>query len=116
MKTHAMKGYEIFKNAKKPILKMAAIIAKEHHEYWNAKGYPNGLAKEQIHIAGRIVILADVLDALTNKRVYKDSWSFEESVAYIKKQSGEMFEPKIVELFLANIDKFKEIYETFREF
>jgi putative two-component system response regulator len=99
MKTHAMKGYEIFKNAKKPILKMAAIIAKEHHEYWNAKGYPNGLAKEQIHIAGRIVILADVLDALTNKRVYKDSWSFEESVAYIKKQSGEMFEPKIVELF-----------------
>jgi putative two-component system response regulator len=116
MKSHALRGYEIFKNAKKPILKMAAIIAREHHEYWNAKGYPYGLAQEQIHIAGRIVIIADVLDALTNKRVYKDAWSFEKSVAFIQEQSGEMFEPKIVELFLANIDKFKEIYESLKEF
>jgi putative two-component system response regulator len=116
MKTHSMRGYEIFKNAKKPILKMAAIIAKEHHEYWNGKGYPDGLAQEQIHIAGRIVILADVLDALTSKRVYKDSWDFKESVDFIKEQSGEMFEPKIVELFSANIDKFQKIHETHKEF
>jgi putative two-component system response regulator len=62
------------------------------------------------------VIVADVLDALTNKRVYKDAWSFEKSVAFIQEQSGKMFEPKIVELFLANIDKFKEIYESLKEF
>jgi response regulator RpfG family c-di-GMP phosphodiesterase len=115
MKTHALRGYEIFKNSKKPILKMAATIAKEHHEYWDGNGYPEGLKEKNISIAGRIVILADVLDALTNKRVYKKAWSFEESVEFIKNQSGKMFEPKIVELFLKNLKEFKNIYEGYKE-
>jgi len=115
MKTHTTKGYDIFKDSKKPVLKMAATIAQEHHEYWNGKGYPRGLKGENISIAGRIVILADVLDALTNKRVYKDAWSFEESVKFIEEEKGKVFEPKIVELFLKHIEEFKHIYESLKE-
>jgi len=115
MKTHAYKGYEIFKGSTRPVLKMAATIAKEHHEHWDGKGYPKGLAGENIHIAGRIVILADVFDALTNKRVYKDAWSIEESVSFIKEQRGKMFEPKIVDIFIEHLDKFKTIYETLKD-
>jgi len=115
MKTHAYKGYEIFKGSTRPILKMAATIAKEHHEYWNGKGYPEGLAGEDIHIAGRIVILSDVFDALTNERVYKKAWSIEESANFIVEQKGKMFEPKIVDLFIDNLQKFREIYETLRD-
>jgi response regulator RpfG family c-di-GMP phosphodiesterase len=115
MKTHAIRGYEIFKNSKQPILKMAAVIAREHHEHWDGNGYPKGLKEKNISIAGRIVILADVLDALTNERIYKKAWSFEKSVEFIKNQSGKMFEPKIVELFLANLEKFKSIYEGYKE-
>ncbi len=115
MKSHAIKGYEIFKNTTTPILKMAATIAKEHHEYWNGKGYPYGLQGEEIHIAGRIVIVADVLDALTNKRVYKEAWSFERSVEFIKEQRGEMFEPRLVDLFVENLDAFEAVYEEFKD-
>jgi putative two-component system response regulator len=115
MKTHSTRGYEIFKNSKKPILKMAATIAKEHHEHWDGSGYPKGLKHENISIAGRIVIVADVLDALTNKRVYKEAWSFEKSVEFIAKESGIMFEPKLVTLFLENIEQFKNIYEGLKE-
>ena len=115
MKTHAIKGYEIFKNSTRPILKMAAIIAKEHHERWDGKGYPYGLKEKEIHIAGRIVILADIFDALTHKRVYKGAWSFEDTKEYIKQNSSKIFEPKIVDLFLENFEKFKEIYNQFQD-
>jgi putative two-component system response regulator len=115
MQSHALKGYEIFKDSTRPILKMAAIIAKEHHEQWSGNGYPDGLCGEDIHIAGRIVMLTDVLDALTSNRVYKKAWSFEKTVAFIEEQKGFMFEPKLVELFLQNIDDFKKIYQEFQD-
>ena len=115
MKTHTTKGYEIFSKGSTPLLKMSAIIAKEHHERWDGNGYPEGLKGEEIHIAGRIVALADVFDALTNKRVYKDAWSFEEAKNYILENKGKMFEPKLVEIFENNIEKFKEIYEKLKD-
>ena len=115
MKSHAIKGYEIFKNSTRPILKMAATIAKEHHEYWNGKGYPDGLVGEEISIAGRIVILADVFDALTSERVYKKAWSIEDAVAFIEEQSGEMFEPKIVDIFLQNKEQFITIHDMLKD-
>jgi len=115
MKTHSMKGYEIFKNSKKPILKMAATIAKEHHEQWDGNGYPEGLKGDEISIAGRIVILADILDALTSKRVYKRAWSFEEAKSFIQEQRGKIFEPKIVDIFTQNIEEFKKIYMEFKD-
>jgi len=115
MQTHTLKGYDIFKDSKKPILQMAAKIAKEHHERWDGTGYPYGLKNYEISIEGRIVILADILDALTNKRVYKDAWSFDDAVKFIKNEKEKIFEPKIVDLFIQNIDNFKKIYNSLKE-
>ncbi len=106
MKTHTTKGYEIFKSSTRELLKMVAIIANEHHEKWDGTGYPQGLKGKDIHIAGRIVILADVFDALTSERCYKKAWTIEKAVEFLKEQSGIMFEPKIMTLFLDNLDKF----------
>ena len=115
MKTHAIKGYEIFRDSTRPILKMAAIIAKVHHEMWDGKGYPEGLKGEDIHIAGRIVILADIFDALTHKRVYKQAWSYEDALSYIEENSGTIFEPKIVQLFVENFNQFKIIHQSLQD-
>jgi response regulator RpfG family c-di-GMP phosphodiesterase len=94
---------------------MAAIIAKEHHEQWSGQGYPDGLKGQKISIAGRIVMLADVFDALTNERVYKKAWSIEKAMDFIEEQKGKMFEPKLVDLFLKNIDAFKQIYHELKD-
>jgi putative two-component system response regulator len=115
MKGHAMKGYEIFKDSHKPIFKMAATISKEHHERWDGSGYPNGLRGEEIDIAGRIVILADIFDALTHKRVYKDAWSYEKALTFIQQNSGSIFEPKIVDLFSKNFEAFKKIHMQLKD-
>jgi len=115
MQTHAIKGYEIFQNSHRPILQMAGIIAKEHHEKWDGTGYPYGLKGFEIHIAGRIVILADVFDALTHKRVYKDAWSYEEAYAFMLEQSGTMFEPKLVELFREHFEEFVAIHKDLKD-
>ena len=115
MKTHAIEGYKIFSESTRPILKMAAIIAKEHHERWDGKGYPHGLKGDEINIAGRIVILADIFDALTHKRVYKEAWSYEDALEYIKQNSGKIFEPKLVELFVTHFRQFKTIHQSLKD-
>ncbi len=109
MKTHASVAYNLLKNFDRKILKSAAIIAHEHHERWDGSGYPRGLAGEDIHIYGRIVAIADVFDALTHKRVYKEAWSIEEAVEYIKNHSGSKFDPYLVEIFLEHLDEFIKI-------
>ncbi len=109
MKTHTSKAHEYLQVANRKIMKAADIIAYEHHEKWNGTGYPRGLKGEEIHVFGRIVALADVFDALTHKRVYKDAWSTEKAVAYIIDHSGTQFDPYLVELFEANIDEFLSI-------
>lgn len=115
MKTHAMRGYEIFKNSTRPILQMVALIAKEHHENWDGSGYPQGLAGENISMAGRIVHLADVFDALGNKRCYKKAWSTEEVFDFIQEKEGSMFDPQLVQLLLQNRQHFLDISEQYRD-
>ncbi len=109
MKTHTTKAHEYLKIPNRKIMKAADIIAYQHHEKWDGTGYPNGLKGEEIHIYGRIVALADVFDALTHKRVYKDAWSVNEAAKYIKENSGTQFDPYLVELFEANLDEFISI-------
>lgn len=113
MKKHAEIGFEILKNSKRPMLEAAAIIAHEHHERWDGKGYPQNLSGEQIHIYGRITALADVFDALGCARIYKKSWPMEEVIDYIKLESGKQFDPHLVDLFIENLDKFIAISEEF---
>ena len=109
MKTHTTIAHTYLKHPNRKIMKAADIIAYEHHEKYNGEGYPRGLKGEEIHIFGRIVAIADVFDALTHKRIYKDAWSIDEAVTYIKERSGKQFDPELVELFCTNIDEFISI-------
>jgi len=104
MKTHSPIGYEMLKNSKRSILKLGALIALQHHERYDGTGYPNGLVGEEIHIYGRIVALADVFDALSSVRVYKKTWPLEEILSYIRQERGVHFDPRLVDIFMENLD------------
>jgi response regulator RpfG family c-di-GMP phosphodiesterase len=109
MKSHTTIGYEILKRSNKKILKMARVIAHEHHERWDGSGYPKALKGEAIHIYARIVALADVMDALANIRCYKDGWTMDRILETIKEGRGTHFDPKIVDIFLDNLDLFEKL-------
>lgn len=113
MKDHARVGYDILKDSKKPMLKAAAQISLTHHEKWNGGGYPQGLAGEAIPIAGRITAIADVFDALGSKRAYKEAWDKTAIKALIEAESGEHFDPQLVNLLLTHFDTFWEIRERY---
>jgi len=115
MKQHTIYGWEIFKKSKHKLLKTAAAVAYEHHERWDGEGYPRALRGEEIHIFGRITAVCDVFDALCSKRVYKDEWTLESALEFMKSQSGKAFEPKLIELFLENIDEIVAIKKKFNK-
>jgi putative two-component system response regulator len=120
MKTHAMIGAQTldaslrrFPSAK--FLRMARDIAASHHERWDGNGYPSGLAADQIPLCGRIVAVADVYDALTSKRVYKNAFAHEVAKGLIVKESATQFDPAIVGAFLAAERAFMGVREQFQE-
>jgi putative two-component system response regulator len=80
---------------------MAEQIALTHHEKWDGSGYPSALAGDAIPIAGRIVAVADVFDALTHSRPYKPAWSVADAITEIECQSARHFDPKVLEAFLS---------------
>ncbi|RYF46810.1 MAG: response regulator [Cytophagaceae bacterium] len=100
MKTHTTIGYRILARHHTKMLQLAASIALTHHERWDGTGYPQSLSAENIAIEGRLVAVADVFDALTHARPYKEAWSLEQAVTEIRHQSGLQFDPRIVEAFL----------------
>ena len=109
MKQHTTSVHKILSVSNRQIMKVANIIAHQHHEKWDGSGYPQGLIGEEISIFGRIVALADTFDALTHKRSYKDAWSIEEVTAYVMENSGKHFDPYLVEIFKENVDEFISI-------
>lgn len=111
MKSHAFIGEEMLKYSKRRLLRFAASIAGSHHERWDGRGYPRGLKGEEIPLAARICAVADVLDALSSIRCYKEPWSEERIREEFKNQSGFQFQPELVELLIANWD---EIYGSYR--
>lgn len=115
MKTHTEIGFNILKNSNEPIIKAAAIVAYTHHEKWDGSGYPNGIQGNDIHIFGRITAVADVFDALGSDRCYKKAWELERILELFKKERGKHFDPKLVDLFFDNLDKFLEIRDKYRD-
>lgn len=104
MKRHPKIGAEIIGDNPTPLLQMARSIALTHHERWNGSGYPRQLKKEKIPIEGRIVAVADVFDALTSKRPYKEAWPVERAVEYMQNEAGTLFDPPLVSRFFGMLD------------
>lgn len=100
MKTHSSIGYGILKQSKAPVFQLAAEIALNHHEKWDGSGYPNGLFEEEIPESARIVAIADVYDALSMKRPYKDAWPQEKIMDFLKQNSGSHFDSRLIEAFM----------------
>jgi len=115
MKTHTVIGYDILSNSNKPILKIASKIAHEHHEKYDGTGYPRGISGDEIGVYSKIVALADVFDALGTERVYKKKWEWNKIIDYIKEQSGKQFDPRIVDIFLTNLDEIREIQNSLKD-
>ena len=109
IKAHTRIGYQILNASSIPTIGMAAEIALSHHEKWNGKGYPEGLKGEEIPWHARVTAIADVYDALANKRYYKDAWTDESVFSYLKEERGESFDPALIDLVLANKDALREV-------
>ena len=101
LRTHADIGAQILQSDCSPVLKMASRIALTHHEWWDGTGYPLGLAGEDIPLEGRITAVADVFDALSTKRPYKDAFPYDKCVDIMTSESGTHFEPRLIDAFLA---------------
>ncbi|MFA5939631.1 MAG: HD domain-containing phosphohydrolase [Sinimarinibacterium sp.] len=110
MKQHAQIGVDLFGSQTLPVLKAAAIIAGQHHERWDGMGYPNRLRGEQIHMFGRITALVDVFDALGSHRCYKHAWPMEQVLDLVRAERGRHFDPRLVDVFFANLSGFIEIH------
>jgi len=113
IKKHTTIGYNILKGSSRKLIKTAAIIAHEHHEYWDGLGYPQGLKGFDIHIYGRITLISDVFDALSIPRVYKEAWSKDRIFDYLTMQKGTQFDPELCKLFL---DSFEEFYSIRQQY
>lgn len=104
IKTHAELGAKILENPSSEIMHNARIIARSHHERWDGKGYPDNLSGESIPIYGRIVTIADVIDALLSKRPYKEAYTFERTIRIIASERGGHFDPELTDVVLENQD------------
>lgn len=115
MKTHTEIGYNLLKNSKRRILKTAAVVAEQHHEKWNGKGYPRGLKGEEIHIHGRITAIADVFDALASDRVYKKAWELDRILNLFKEERGQHFDPAVVDTFFEHLPAILKVRDEYAD-
>jgi putative two-component system response regulator len=118
MRRHTVYGREALGGAAhrlgaSPLLALAQEVAYSHHEMWNGEGYPQGLSGEEIPLAGRIVAVADVYDALISPRSYKSSYSHDQACAIVHEGRGSHFDPRVVDTFLAQAPAFAAIAQRF---
>jgi two-component system response regulator RpfG len=109
IKMHPMIGHQILKGSTSRYIEMGAVIALAHHERYDGSGYPFGLSGKEIPLEARIVTVADVFDALTSVRPYKEAWSFEKAISYLREYSGKLFDPECVEAFLRQVEEIRRI-------
>jgi two-component system response regulator RpfG len=107
MRRHPHVGYQILEDSPSKYLQKGGEIALSHHEHFDGSGYPNGLVGDEIPLAARIVAIADVFDALTSVRPYKEAWSFDKAFKYICEESGKHFDPELVNAMV----KIRAIFE-----
>lgn len=115
IKRHPVIGYELLKKSKRDIFRVAAIVALEHHEHYDGNGYPRGIKGEEIHLYGRIMAICDVFDALSSDRIYRKAWEIDRIIDYMEERRGTQFDPKLLTLFIENIDEVKVVMESLRD-
>lgn len=134
MKQHTVLGARLFEGARSVFDEIAEEVALNHHERWDGKGYPGhvsiktgnplkgkkgkngeaiGKTRNEIPLFGRIVAIADVYDALSSKRVYKDAWTEEQVLEALKEGAGSQFDPELIDVFFENIDVMRSIQERY---
>jgi putative two-component system response regulator len=111
MREHTTIGSRILENSTSDLLQAGSIIAMTHHEKWDGSGYPKGLAGEDIPLYGRISAVADVFDALTSKRPYKEAFSNEVALDIMAKGRGSHFDPAVYDAFLRRFEDFRSIQQ-----
>jgi len=121
MRTHPIIGGDIFKSIREglkafdpELYKVSEDITRYHHEKWNGEGYPHGLKGHEIPLVARIVAVADVFDAISSKRIYKEAFEVEESFQILKNMSGVNLDPYLVEIFIENKSEVLKIYEKYK--
>ena len=113
VETHSEIGYEILSGSNDPLVELAATIALTHHERPDGEGYPQGLKADEIPLPGRIASVADVYDALTHDRVYREAFEAEVALRTIREGRGTQFDPAVLEAFLEVHDEIRELQERF---
>lgn len=113
MRKHPTIGYQVLQDSPSKYLQKGAEIALAHHERYDGTGYPSGLVGKRIPIAARIVAIADVFDALTSKRPYKEAWTIDEAIQFIQNEAGKHFDPDLVKTLLAVRPRFEKIYREY---
>ena len=115
VKEHSAFGWNLLANSKGEVMEMARVIALEHHERWDGGGYPGGLKGDEISIYAQIVSVADVYDALTSKRSYKDAWDPDDARKEIVAQRGKQFAPRVVDAFVSCYSEIEEIRRQYAD-
>jgi response regulator RpfG family c-di-GMP phosphodiesterase len=115
MKLHTIHGYRILDDSHSPLIRLAATIALSHHEKFDGTGYPQKLKGADIPLPGRIIAIADVFDALTSARLYKEAWRVDEALDYLNAKSGSHFDPECISAFFSNLPVILEIQEEFQD-
>ncbi|MFD1383250.1 HD domain-containing phosphohydrolase [Rhodanobacter aciditrophus] len=112
MQTHAQVGFELLSHSKRALPQVGASIALYHHEKWDGSGYPVGLSGEDIPIEGRIMAVADVIDALAARRSYKEPWSEEKILNLLKEERGRHFDPTLCDIAIEKFDQIMALRAT----
>jgi putative two-component system response regulator len=115
MKSHTTHGARILEGHSSPLMQAAAEIALYHHERWDGSGYPHGLAGESIPLHARVVMVADIFDALTSERPYKEAWATDRAVEQIRSLSGTHIDPVVVEGFFSSLPDVLTVHEKYHD-
>lgn len=113
MKTHAQVGFDLLQNSKRALPQVGARIALYHHEKWDGSGYPSGLKEDEIPIEGRLMAIADVIDALAARRSYKEPWPADRILNLLKEERGRHFDPEICDLAITHFDKIMALRDIY---
>ena len=114
MRAHTLMGAQMLAGSRSPAIQLAKRIALEHHERWDGRGYPHGIRGEDISIQARICTIADVFDALTSTRPYKEAWTIDAALEEIEVSAGTMFDPELAARFVGLEPQLREIQDESR--